>query len=125
MPIEGILTVGCSETPSGDGRYLLLQREEHDSEQDRKPGLKEEYLEINDQLYGAYGGVELVHLHRAKIELIVAAEARAKLGEEEIDVDFSLSDADFQSLRSALVQILGVSRVHLARDAEHHAAADR
>lgn len=113
-PIEGVWTVGFSETPSGDGRYLFLQKDEHESQQDRELGLVGEYLELNDQLFGAYGAVESVRLHRSKIELLVATGARAKLGEEEIDVAFNLSSSDFQSLRSALVQILGVSRVHVA-----------
>jgi hypothetical protein len=113
-PIEGVWTVGFSETPSGQGHYLLLQKHEVESEQHRKLDLAGEYLELNGQLSGAYGAVEIVRLHRSKIELLVATGARAKLGEEEIDVAFNLSDADFQSLRSALVQILGVSRVHLA-----------
>jgi hypothetical protein len=77
-------------------------------------GLVGEYLELNDQLLGAYGAVESVRLHRSKIELLVATGARAKLGEEEIEVAFNLSGSDFQSLRSTLVQILGVSRVHAA-----------
>jgi hypothetical protein len=105
--IEGVWTVGFSETPSGEGHYLLLQKEEFESPAG-------EYLELNEQLSGAYGAVERVRLHRSKIELFVATGARAKFGEEEIDVAFNLSDADFQSLRSALVQVLGVSRVHLA-----------
>lgn len=113
-PIEGILTVGFSETLPGDGRYLLLQREEHESEQDRKLGLVGEYLELNDQRCGAYGAVESVRLHRNKIEFLIVTGARAKLGEKEIDVAFSLSDTDFQSLRSVLAEILGASRVHLA-----------
>lgn len=113
-PIEGVWTVGFSETPSGEGRYLLLQKEDHDSEQDRKLGLIGEYVELNDESFGAYGAVESVCLHRSKIEVLVASDARAKLGEAEIDVAFNLSDSDVESLRSALVQILGVSRVHLA-----------
>jgi hypothetical protein len=111
--IEGVWTVGFSEIPSGDSHYLLLQKEEFESEQDRKLYLAGEYLELNDQLCGAYGAVERVRLHRSKIELLVATGARAKLGEEEIDVAFNLSDSDFQSLRSALVQILDASRVDL------------
>lgn len=112
--IEGVWTVGFSEMPSGDGRYLLLQKDEHESEQDRKLGLVGEYLELNEQLLGAFGAVESVCLHRSKIEILVATGARAKLGEEEIEVAFNLSGSDFQLLRSTLVQILGVSRVHVA-----------
>ena len=110
---EGVWTVGFSECPTGEGRYLLLQKDAHESEQNRKLGLVGEYLELNDQLLGVYGAVESVRLHRSKIELFVATGARAKLGEEEIEVAFSLSDSDFQSLRSTLVQILGVSRVQV------------
>jgi hypothetical protein len=113
-PIEGVWSVGFSETSSGKGHYLLLQKDEFGSEQDRKLDQAGEYLELNDQLYGAYGAVETVHLHRSKIELLVATDAREKLGAKQIDVAFNLTDADFQSLRSALMQILGVSRVHLA-----------
>lgn len=112
--IEGVWTVGFSEMPSGDGRYLLLQKDEHESEQDRRLGLVGEYLELNEQLLGAFGAVESVCLHRSKIEILVATGARAKLGEEEIEVAFNLSGSDFQLLRSTLVQILGVSRVHVA-----------
>lgn len=112
-PIEGVWTVGFSETFSGKGHYLLLQKDEFESEQDRKLDLAGEYLELNDQLSGAYGAVETVHLHRSKIELFVATDARDKLGAKQIDVAFNLTDADFQSLRSALMQILGVARVHL------------
>jgi hypothetical protein len=113
-PFGGVWTVGFYETPSEEGRYLILQKKEHESEQDRKLGLVGEYVELNDQLFGAYGAVESVYLHRSKIEVLVAPDARAKLGEAEIDVAFNLSDADVQSLRSVLVQILGVSRVHVA-----------
>lgn len=114
VPIDEILTVGFSETPSGDGRYLLFQREEYESEQDIELGLVGEYLEINDQTHGAYRGVESVKFHRTRIEVLVADAARTQIQEAEIHIAFSLSDADFQSLRTALQQILGISRVHLA-----------
>lgn len=113
-PLDGVWTVGFSETSYGDGRYLLLQRDEHESEQDRKLGLVGEYVELNDQLHGAYRGVESVRLHRNKIELLASADATAKLREREVEVMFRLSDADFQVLRSALTEILGASRVHVA-----------
>lgn len=113
-PLQGVWTVGFSETPSGEGRYLLFQKEDHESEQDRELDLIAEYVELNDQSFGAYGAVESVCLHSGKIKVLVAPDARAKLGEAEIDVALNLSDADVQSLRAALVQILGVSRVHVA-----------
>jgi hypothetical protein len=112
-PIENILTVGFSELRSGEGRYVLLQKAQNVSEQNRKLGLVGEYLELNDQLYGGYGTVQSVRLYRHRLELLIAADARAKIGQEEIDVAFNLSDADFRSLRSALAEILGTPRVHL------------
>lgn len=113
-PLDGVCTVGFSETSSGEGRYLLLQRDEHESEQDRKLGSVGEYVELNDQLFGAYGGVESVRLHRNKVEFLATAGAAAKLRECEVEVMFRLSDADFQVLRSVLTEILGASRVHVA-----------
>jgi hypothetical protein len=118
VPIEGVLTVGFSEHLRDTDRYLLLQRKKHESDEDRKLGMVGEYVEFLDQSRGAYHAIESALLQRNSARFLFSSAATTKVKEREVVVSFELNDNDFLALTSALRQILGTSRVHVALDTQ-------
>jgi hypothetical protein len=110
-PVDGVLTVGFSEIADGSDRYLLLQRQEHETEQDKRLGLVGDYVEYIDQARATYKGVKLVNLQRKSATILFETAAVPILKESELNISFELADSDFKLLQLALNKILGASRV--------------
>jgi len=86
--------------------YIMLQNPREYLEQDVSLGMDKIYIERNDQIFSSYGGIESVNIHRGSIKIALADEAAKKLGNiDEIEIDFDISDEQFQGLISMLRNI--------------------
>lgn len=101
------LTIGFADDAINPTSYLLLQRTLKASEQDKKLGLDKIYVECDDQLHSAYGGVKEVSLYPSKIVVSFSDRFPNALGgERNITVEFGESRFDFDTLRSALEKVV-------------------
>jgi hypothetical protein len=72
------------------GDYVLLQRALEPDEQDIKLGMAGVYLEVNDQGFTAYDGIEAATLTPTSLVLELNEEGAARIGATKIMVDHDL-----------------------------------
>ncbi len=87
---DDILTIGFADKADEPTTYLLLQRSLLPSEQDKRLGQDKVYLELNEQIHSAYGGIKQVDLNDNRLLLVLDAKTADELGastELEVRVD--------------------------------------
>ena len=109
-PVDGVLTIAFLEKPSGEGRFLLLQRDLHASTPD-KAG---DYLELDGKARSARCGIEAVVVHWGRLRFILNAEGRHRIGVPEFTIAHELKLAELGRLFSTLTRIVGEGRVRHA-----------
>jgi hypothetical protein len=109
-PVDGVLTLAFLEKPSGEGRFLLLQRDLHAAAPDKSG----DYLELDGKARAARRGIEAVVVHWGRLRFILNQEGRARLGVAEFTVAHELKLAELGRLYSTLTRIVGEGRVRHA-----------
>lgn len=109
-PVDGVLTIAFLEKPSGEGRFLLLQRDLHATTPD-KAG---DYLELDGKARSARCGIEAVVVHWGRLRFILNAEGRHRIGVPEFTIAHELKLVELGRLFSTLTRIVGEGRVRHA-----------
>jgi hypothetical protein len=109
-PVDGVLTIAFLEKPSGEGRFLLLQRDLHATLKD-KAG---DYLELDGKSRSARCGIDAVVVHWGRLRFILNAEGRNRIGVNEFSVAHELKLVELGRLYSTLTRIVGEDRVRHA-----------
>lgn len=101
---DGVLiTILGAPSTEEDDFYLVLQHKEEHNEQDVRFGLNLPYIEYCGQGWSWYGHILDFTLHRDRVNVQMDAEAADRMQNDgHLHVQFSLSDSEFQELRSAL-----------------------
>lgn len=115
-PIKGVLTVAILEHQSGEGKYLLLQRSEHESPQDRDLGLSGDYVELCSQSHTAYRGLESITIDPEKLIFKFNATGTRLLKAEQASIVHQLSIPDLQLVQAMLRKIVGKERIRSTID---------
>jgi hypothetical protein len=100
---DDFILVGFAEEQ--DGRYreaLHFQRSYRFDERDLKLGMDQVYVERNDQVAGAYGGIERVELYPDSVRVVVSGRTAQELGDREFEIGLSLPPEEFEKLRQGL-----------------------
>lgn len=85
---------------------LQFQRTLKRDEQDVALGLDGVYIERNDQQQGGYRGVGKVMLHRDHLLVEVVGEVAERMKAMAFEIEFSISNDEFQRLRMGLATVL-------------------
>ena len=83
--------------------YFIMDRSEASPEV-AMPDLANVYIEIDDQGWGGYGGIEWVVLARDSLTLQLGP--RWAIGDDQIQITFAISEAELQELRRVLRLIM-------------------
>ena len=94
-----VVFAACSDK-SAD--YLMLQRSYIFDEQDIKHGMDTYYVERDDQTFSCYGGMSTVDLYRDRVIVIFTPEGIKNLGIDELQIQYAISDSDFQGMLERL-----------------------
>lgn len=100
VPVDGICTVAFAD--SSFEHYLLLQLDDESNDH---------YLEFGDQSKSAYGVVSSALVRFGSVNFQFDLAASKVLGTSQVQVNYSLSESELQSMSAALSQILGGARV--------------
>jgi hypothetical protein len=99
-----LVVLSADETLEAE-RYLIVQRATEYSEQDKRLGMDDVYIETCGQGWSWYGHIESFRLCPKKITVQLDGEAAARIGDTgAIEASFSLSPEEFANLREALRQ---------------------
>ena len=99
-----VTTLGAPSTEDEDF-YLMLQRKDQYDEQDVRFGMNLPYIEYCAQGWSWYGNILSLTLRSNSVTVRMSAEAAERMQNDgEIEVQFNLSSAQFQELRSSLQQ---------------------
>ncbi len=77
---DDVLTIVFADKADEPTTYLLLQRSLLPSEQDKRLGQDKVYLELNEQIHSAYGGIKQVDLNDNRLRLVLDDETADGLG---------------------------------------------
>lgn len=72
------------------------------------------YFEINDQLYGSYGGLTLVRISRNSINVHLEPDTADYFGDEnpfEVQVGFNIDEKSYQSVLDTLKNIFAIENI--------------
>lgn len=84
---------GFEQVTADSRQYVMLQRSYEFDEQDIELGMDNVYIERDDQLWSAYGGILQFALERKRVLVKLGAETAAKLGaESEYEILFDVGD---------------------------------
>ncbi|MFB2893449.1 hypothetical protein ACE1CI_11100 [Aerosakkonemataceae cyanobacterium BLCC-F50] len=98
------LCIGFSEENDGE-HYFIMQRDDSYIEEDL-PNVESIYSELDDQCWGGNGGIDWVTLSRNKFIIHYNSSSTTRIGYDEIEINFSLKNSDFQELRNVLQKIM-------------------
>jgi len=95
--------VGFADDQFNTTEYILLQRMLDPLQEGNNSQQEDVYIEINEQKYGAYGGVRSIVLSADLVVISLGTATASKLHlEEDIEVSISTAALDFEELREAL-----------------------
>ena len=97
------ILVGFEHAEADFRQYLILQRSYEFDDQDIELGMNDVYIERDDQLWSAYGGILHFGLKRDRVAVKLGVETAARLGgESEYEIQFDVDDQQFSKLREGL-----------------------
>jgi hypothetical protein len=103
---EVSLCVSFADKPVDHEHYFSIQRSE-DSPEKSLPDAKNVYIEMDDQCWGGYGGIESVVLERGGFTLLVKPHMVPYMrGHDGVRVTFNLNDAEFGEIRRVSQKLL-------------------
>lgn len=105
-PVDGVLTIAFLEKPSGEGRYLLLQRDLHATDA-AKSG---DYLELDGK--STRLGIESVQTHAGRLRFNLNEEGRYELGTIAVCVSHELKLNELGRLYATIRRIVGDEQLH-------------
>jgi Immunity protein 10 len=114
---SGVLVIVLS-APSTDDEdfYLMLQRKDTDTEQDRAFGTDKPYLEYCGQGWSWYGHIEGFELMRDRVFVRMDAVAASRMQNDgSLEVGFQFDEAQFERLRVALERTFRDAAYYIAR----------
>jgi hypothetical protein len=100
---EEFILVGFADEKNGHCREALcFQRSYQFDEQDVALGMDSVYIERNGQGRGGYDAVERVELQPDRVRVMVGSRVVERLGDNEFEIDLSLSPDEFERVRNGL-----------------------
>jgi hypothetical protein len=114
-----------SQGDDQERHYFVIQRSEESSEE-AVPDLANVYLELDDQSWGGYGGIERVELGPGGLTVRLGRRwATERIGTDTVRVTFALSDDNYRAAAQVLRLILFGYEDRLEVAAEPGRAPDR
>ncbi len=98
-----VVMVGFADQQHDTKAYILLQRSLHPTAQDRAAGEDDVYIEMDDQLHSAYGGIRSIVLSGDRLTVCLGDKTAALLRAQDI-LEVELSGA--QGNRAQLADML-------------------
>ncbi|MBW4651292.1 MAG: hypothetical protein KME06_21780 [Kastovskya adunca ATA6-11-RM4] len=102
--IETNLYIGFSETEGGE-HYFIMTRDEA-SQEEAVPNRKNIYVELDDENWSEDVGINKVILSRNQIIISFGSDTINLPESDEIIINFSLKDSDFERLQNVLQKIM-------------------
>jgi hypothetical protein len=86
--------------------YFIMDRSQETPEE-AVPDMDNVYIELDDQQWGAFGGIDHVLLDRGSLTFRLGARMAEKMGQhDEISITFDLKDGEFSQLHHVLQLIM-------------------
>jgi len=98
-----VLTIAFANSPEPES-YLLLQRSLVPTNQDKRLGLDRVYIELNEQIHSAYGGIRRAQLQGDRLFLTLDSQTASKLGSDE-HLEVKVNPSDAKNLRTKLNEL--------------------
>lgn len=93
--------------------YLMLQLAHEFTEDDKRLGQDQAYIEINNQGWSWYGHFEWIELRRNEVVLQMDREAQGRMENDGHFVfRFSLGDREFEQVQQVLARILAGNKAY-------------
>ena len=101
---DGILIIGFLEEL--EQKYFMIQDALGEyGEQDIELDMDTYYIEINDQLFSTYGGINKIKMSAQRLVFTLNNRGLESLKEDEITIDFTLSREKYLELKKELNQL--------------------
>ncbi len=84
------------------GNYLILSRTLTPDEQDKKLGMEQIHIELNDQKNSTYGGVAVGSFSSSRLEFCLNNRSSGNVGVTKISVQFDLPPETFLKFREVI-----------------------
>lgn len=82
--------------------YLILSRTLKPDPQDRKLGMDQIYIELNDQKHSTYGGVAMGYFDSSRLEFCLNNRSSGNVGVTKISIQFNLPPERLLKLRDVI-----------------------
>ncbi len=93
--------------------YLMFQLGNEFTENDRRLGQDQPYIEVNNQGWSWYGHIEHVQLRSNELIVQMDTEAQARMENDGVFVfRFSVSETDFRQVQQVLARIFAGTRAY-------------
>ena len=98
---EGFWQIAFADDAAHPSRYLLCQNAFEYDDHDRMNGMDSHYVELNDQMLSAYGGVSRATLWRDRIFIVFTQDVAALFGlPDGLGLRFELGEIEYAQLAS-------------------------
>jgi hypothetical protein len=106
------LTIGFLES-QGDRivHYLLIQTPKKNSSEELVKTQSGYYIELDDQLYSTYGGVDHILFSDNQLVIWLNQKGQEKLKSQRIDISYILTEAQRSLLEGKLTEVFGAEKV--------------
>lgn len=122
---ETSLCLAFADKAADHDHYFSVQRSEK-SPEESVPDVGNVYIELDDQCWGGYGGIERLSLERAAFTVVVTPRMVPYMrGHDGVRVTFDLPEQDFKAVRRVLQKLLRGYEQLLQLPADPAAAAGR
>jgi len=103
---DEFIVVGFADEHQGQYRDAVhFQRSYQFDDQDVALGMNQVYIERVAQSGSAYGGIDAVELYPGYVRVLVSGPTAQSLGDNEFQIQFSLSQAEFLRLRDGMRRV--------------------
>ncbi len=85
--------------------YFSIQLSHENDEHGEKTGTNTYYIEIDDQSFGGYGGLQNIRLSRKELRAVLNETGRKNLKMDSVTVSLHISDNAFRELQNMLTKI--------------------
>ena len=102
---DQIMFVWFGNTQIKPLEYFKIELAEEFDEQDVESGMDTYYIELNDQIYSTYAGIEEVSVSEGKINFKLDKTGFESLKQNSLEIGLHLNSKEYDGLKSLLKQI--------------------
>lgn len=103
--MEDYWFVGFADSELNTEHYLMLERAYEDDEQDIANGMNTYHVELDDQGFSCYGGIERFALSKHKVVIQFNQSGTQSLGVNKLEIQFTSDNDLFDKLKNRLEHV--------------------